>query len=53
MLPALFIYAPAANRFFSSAPIGPASWGCIVLYGLVTYLIVEPEKWLRRSKRDS
>lgn len=51
VLQALFIYTPFANRFFSSAPIGPASWGRILLYGLFTYLIVESEKWLRWRKR--
>jgi cation-transporting ATPase F len=50
VLQALFVYAPLANRFFSSAPIGLASWGRIVVYGLLTYLIVELEKWLRRRK---
>ena len=52
ILQALFTYAPLANRFFSSAPIGLASWGRIVLFGLLTYLVVEMEKWLRRRRQQ-
>lgn len=46
----LFTYVPAMNRIFASAPIGLADWGRILVFGLASYLIVELEKWLRRSR---
>lgn len=45
-----FTYLPPFNRVFASAPIGPADWGRILAFSLAGYLIVEAEKWLRRSK---
>jgi cation-transporting P-type ATPase F len=49
----IFTYLPVANQLFSSAPISLESWGRIVLYGLLTYLIVEAEKWLRRRAEEA
>jgi len=43
----LFTYNPAMNRFFHSAPITPEAWIKIVLVGLIIYLVIEVEKWLR------
>ncbi len=45
-----FTYLPPFNRVFASAPISPADWGRIVAFGVAGYLVVEAEKWLRRSK---
>ena len=44
----LFTYLPAFNRFLQSEPIDLAAWGRILLAGLVGYLVIELEKWLRR-----
>ena len=45
-----FTYLPPFNRVFASAPISPADWGRIVAFGVAGYLVIEAEKWLRRSK---
>jgi cation-transporting P-type ATPase F len=45
-----FTYIPTMNHLFASAPITPADWGRIVASGVMGYLIVELEKWLRRSR---
>jgi Ca2+-transporting ATPase len=44
----LFTYAPFMNRFLSSAPLPLIDWGLIVAAGIITYSIIEIEKWLRR-----
>jgi cation-transporting ATPase F len=44
----LFTYVPVFNRFLMSEAIDLAAWGRIVGAGVVGYLIVEVEKWLRR-----
>jgi len=48
----LFTYAPFMNSFLSSAPLALVDWGLILLAGLITYGIVEIEKWLRRRNTD-
>ena len=53
LLQALFTYVPAVNRFLSSAPIDAAAWGRILAVGLIGYLIIECEKWLRRRSKPS
>ncbi len=45
-----FTYLPPFHRVFASAPIGPADWARIVAFSVAGYLVVEAEKWLRRSK---
>ncbi len=50
LLQVLFTYVPAMNRFLTSAPIDLAAWGRILAAGLIGYLIVELEKWLRRLR---
>jgi cation-transporting ATPase F len=50
VLQLLFTYVPFMNQFLSSAPIGLAAWGRIVGVGLIGYLAVELEKWLRRRR---
>ncbi len=49
VLQLLFTYTPFMNRFFHSAPIGWDAWWRILLTGLVAYLIVGLEKWVRRK----
>jgi cation-transporting P-type ATPase F len=44
----LFTYAPFMNQLFLSAPLDLTQWGHVLAVGLVGYLIVEIEKWLRR-----
>jgi Ca2+-transporting ATPase len=46
-LQVLFIYAPAMNRFFHSAPISLYAWARILLIGLLIYVIIEIEKYIR------
>jgi len=35
------------NELFSSAPISLAAWGRILAAGLITFVIIEFEKWMR------
>lgn len=44
----LFTYAPFMNILFSSAPIPLEMWLDVLAIGVVTYVVVEIEKWLRR-----
>ena len=44
----LFTYAPFMNRFMSSAPITLDAWLRVLEAGLLTFVLVEIEKWLRR-----
>jgi len=53
LLQLLFTYVPAMNRFLMSEPIDLAAWGRILAAGLVGYLIVECEKWLRRRAANA
>ena len=50
MLQVMFTYLPFMNRLFHSAAIGADSWVRILIAGLVTYIIVEAEKKLRRYR---
>ncbi len=50
LLQVVYTYLPLMNRLFQSSAIDAASWGRIVLAGAATYLIVELEKKLRRSR---
>ena len=47
----VFTYAPVMNRLFHSAPLDGPAWLHITGVGLVAYLAVELEKWLRRRAR--
>jgi len=51
ILQLLFTYLPVMNVMFHTVPIGPEAWGIIVGLGLVTYLVVEFEKWIRRRTK--
>ncbi|MGW8249261.1 MAG: HAD-IC family P-type ATPase, partial [Anaerolineales bacterium] len=46
-----FTYLPLMNTWLYSAPISLDAWGRILLVGLVSYLIVEFEKWLRLRQK--
>ena len=50
---AFFTYAPVMNRFFSSAPVGAASWLRVGAVGLAVFLAVEAEKALARRRDRS
>lgn len=51
----LFNYTPLMNRWLHTAPVRIETWGHVALAGLVVFLIVELEKWIRfgggRSQR--
>ncbi|MBN1594439.1 cation-transporting P-type ATPase [candidate division FCPU426 bacterium] len=47
----LFTYLPVMNKAFGSAPIGLKEWGIIAAFALLTYTLVEGEKWVRRKKK--
>jgi len=53
LLQLLFTYAPFMNAVLESAPIGAGAWARIVGVGLIGYLVVELEKWLRRSRSSA
>lgn len=45
----LFTYLPVMNLLFVTAPISLESWAIPVGAGLVTFLVVELEKWITRK----
>jgi cation-transporting ATPase F len=48
----LFTYLPFMNRLFHSAPVRAEAWLYIVAIGVLTFAVVEFEKWLRfRARR--
>jgi Ca2+-transporting ATPase len=49
LLQLLFTYLPLMNAWFSTAPIGGASWCRIVAASMIIYAIIGMEKWLRRA----
>ena len=44
-------YLPWANAILQTAPLGLAAWSRIIAIGLLTFIMVEIEKSLRRPKR--
>ena len=48
---ALVTYLPAMNRILHTAPIRPAAWLHILAVGLLVFLVVELEKWIRYGGR--
>ncbi len=50
-LQALFTYAPFMNAIFSSAPFGFNAWWRLLGFALLTFIIVEIEKLIRRRKK--
>jgi len=49
LLQLAFTYAPVMHRIMGSAPLDMAAWGRVLAVGVVTYTIIEIEKWLRRQ----
>ena len=49
VLQLLFTYAPSMNFLFHTVPIDGQMWIPIVGVGVVSYIIVEVEKWIRRK----
>jgi Ca2+-transporting ATPase len=49
----LFTYAPFMNSFLASAPLTLADWGLILVPGVITYGVIEIEKWLRLRSASS
>jgi len=52
-LQALFTYAPFMNSVFETAPLSLQSWLRILLFGAVSFVIVEVEKRLTHRKRPT
>jgi Ca2+-transporting ATPase len=48
VLQILFTYAPFMQRIFSTGPLGFGEWWRILVFSIVSFLIVEFEKWLSR-----
>jgi magnesium-transporting ATPase (P-type) len=48
VLQGLFIYLPAMQAVFHTAPLGPQDWRDIAGFGVVVLLVVEAEKWIVR-----
>ena len=48
LLQVMFTYAPAMNHLFGTAPMDTTEWAWVLAGGLVIYLVVGSEKWLRR-----
>ena len=46
----LFTYAPFMNNVVSSAPISLLDWALVLGAGLLSYVVIEFEKWVRRRK---
>lgn len=44
----IMTYVPIMNELLQTSPITAASWGRILSVGLMVYLIVGFEKWVRR-----
>jgi hypothetical protein len=49
VLQGLYTYLPVMNTLFHSVPIGLVSWGRILAVGLIAYVVVGMEKWVRRQ----
>ena len=44
----LFTYLPLMNRIFGSAPLPLFLWLDVLMVGIIAYILIEVEKWLRR-----
>lgn len=53
LLQLLFTYAPFMNHVMSSAPISLAAWAWILALGVLTYVIIEFEKWQRQRRKTA
>jgi magnesium-transporting ATPase (P-type) len=48
----LITYAPFMNTLFGTEPLDAVGWASCVAVGLIIFIIVELEKYLRRSRRQ-
>lgn len=54
ILQALFTYAPPLQKMFGTAAIDAATWGRILVFGVLLFILVELEKlWVRRRTTSS
>ena len=53
LLQGLFVYLPAMNRVFGSAPISVASWLGILAWSAGILAVIEVEKWIGRRARGA
>lgn len=53
LLQLAFTYVPFFNVAFHTAPVGITSWATIVCGGVLLYLLVEFEKYLRRRRHQA
>ena len=44
----IYTYVPFFNAIFQSAPMGLQEWGMVLSSGLLIFVVVEIEKWIRR-----
>jgi cation-transporting ATPase F len=44
-----YAHVPVLNRLFHSAPLSAGTWGRVILCGIVIWLAVELEKFIRRA----
>jgi magnesium-transporting ATPase (P-type) len=44
LLQLLFVYVPALNSWFGSAPVGPGGWVLPIVFGVAILLVVEAGK---------
>jgi magnesium-transporting ATPase (P-type) len=49
LLQVVFTYASAMNVLFGTAPMGVTDWAWVITGGMVIYMVVGTEKWLRRG----
>jgi len=49
----MFTYLPFMNRWLGSSPISLEAWGQILGVGIISFLIVEFEKWIRRKRQSN
>jgi magnesium-transporting ATPase (P-type) len=49
----VFTYAPFMNHLFQTTPLGWRTWGIILLVALISFVVVELEKTIRRRCRDN
>ncbi len=53
LLQVLFVYSPAMNYLFGSAPLGVVEWVWVLTGNMMIYTVVNTEKWRRcRAKSE-
>jgi magnesium-transporting ATPase (P-type) len=49
MIQMMYTYLPSMNTIFESSPLGTDSWVRIIALAVISYLIIELDKWIRRK----